>query len=140
MTEVQEAAREGSSPGIAEPETSPESAQRAKSITPTALTASKAVTQRIQAGGKLLASGAALLDKPGSLVHSQPPTFRQARDRHHECAGHFNAPVLRYPRYIWGYFHLLVIKPALNLAEWITETPARFFPALIIAIVIWIWS
>lgn len=140
MTEVQEAAREGSSLENAEPETSPESAQRAKSITPTALTASKAITQRIQAGGKLLASGAALLDKPGSLVHAQPPTFRQAQDRHHECASHFEALLLKVPRYAWGYFHLLIIMPALYLVVWVTESPARFFVTAAVIAIIWFFS
>jgi hypothetical protein len=73
-------------------------------------------------------------------VHSQPPTFRQARDRHHECAGHFGTPVLRWLRLMWGYLHLLAVKPVLNLAEWVTESPARFFVAIAILAVLWIWG
>jgi hypothetical protein len=38
---------------------------------------------------------------------------------------------------MWGYFHLLIIKPALNLTEWITESPARFTVALTLSAVIW---
>lgn len=83
---------------------------------------------------------AAVLDKPGSLVHSQPPTFRQARDRHHECARHYEALILRWPRLLWGWFHLLAVKPALNLLEWVTESPARFFVSVAIAAVIWFFS
>lgn len=82
----------------------------------------------------------ASLDRRGSLFDAQPPTFRQARTRHHECADHFQAGLLRWPRYVWGYFHLLIVKPLLNLAEWVTESPARFFVAVIIVAVIWFWS
>ena len=40
----------------------------------------------------------------------------------------------------WGYGHLLIIKPALNFTEWVTETPLRFLGAVILAVVIWHWS
>lgn len=143
MTTASEVAREEAEAVAPEPSPEPlrrQARTRASSVTQAASTASQPVTQRVRAAGRALSSSAALLDKPGSLVHSQPPTFRQARDRHHECAHHFEAALLRYPRLLWGYLHLLTIKPALNLAEWITETPARFFVALIVAIVIWIWS
>jgi len=83
---------------------------------------------------------AGMLNKPGSLVHAQPPTFAQARDRHHECAGHFAAPALKLLRLVWGYFHLLVVKPVLNLAEWLTESPARFFVAVALSAVIWFFA
>jgi hypothetical protein len=73
-------------------------------------------------------------------VHAQPPTFRQARDRHHECASHFEAALLRYPRYLWGYFHLLIIMPALYLVVWVTESPARFFVTAALAAIIWFFS
>ena len=78
--------------------------------------------------------------KPGSLVHSQPPTFKQSRDRHHECARHYGHSAIRWPRLLWGYFHLLVIKPVLNLAEWVTESPARFFIAVAVIAVIWFFG
>lgn len=130
MTEVREAVREGSLPEAVDTHNEAESAQRARSIPPASLASLKTVTQR----------ATALLDRPGSLVHAQPPTFRQARDRHHECAAHFQAGALRWPRLAWGYLHLLVIKPALNLAEWVTESPARLAVTAAIIGVVWIWS
>ena len=142
MTTVDEAAREGSSPAGAEaPESTAETRAYARaSVTPPASVALQAVTDGAQAAQRLALSAVALLDRPGSLIDAQPPTFRQARDRHHECAGHFQAALLRWPRYAWGYVHLVFVKPVLNLAEWITESPARFTVALAIGVVIWFWS
>ena len=140
MTTVQEAAREGSSPETPTAEAGPESAQRARSVTPPFATARTAVTERVRVAGHLAAKGMALLDKPGSLVHSQPPTFKQSRDRHHECAGHYGHSAVRWPRLLWGYFHLLVIMPVLYLVVWVTESPARFFITAILAAVIWFFT
>jgi anti-sigma-K factor RskA len=113
----------------------------ASSVTLAASTASTAVTQRVRTWGQFAARKAALLDKPGSLVHAQPPTFKQARDRHHECADHFKVwRFLRVLRLAWGYFHMLVIKPALNLAEWVTESPLRLTVTAAVAGAVWIWS
>lgn len=141
MTTVQEAVREGSSPETPTAKASPESAQRARSITLPSAAAFDAVTQRVRKTGQFAARGAALLDRPGSLVHSQPPTFRQSRDRHHECANHYQTwPIVRWLRLTWGYFHLLAIKPALNLLEWVTESPFRLLIAVIIGTVIWFFG
>ena len=137
MTEVQEAAREGSSLETAEPESKAESAQRARSIT---LPSATAVTQRVRQAGAVASRAAALLDNPGSLMHSQPPTFRQARDRHHECARHYGHSAVRWPRLLWGYFHLLVIMSVLYLAVWLTESPARFFVAVAAGAAIWFFA
>ena len=127
------------------PEAEPETLCRqertcASSVAPTALTALASVTERVRAAGQFAAKGAALLDRPGSLVHAQPPTFAQSRDRHHECARHYGHSAIRWPRLLWGYFHLLVIKPVLNLAEWVTESPARFFIAVAVIAVIWFFG
>ena len=84
--------------------------------------------------------GAGMLNKPGSLYLSRPPSFAQARDRHHECAGHFGSPLLKVLRLAWGYVHMLAVKPALNLAEWLTESPARFAVALTLGAVIWFFA
>jgi hypothetical protein len=140
VTTVQEAAREGSSPETPAAEANPESAQRTRSVTLPSLPAKEAVTQRVRKAGEVASRAAALLDRPGSLVHSQPPTFRQARDRHHECARHYRHSAVRWPRLLWGYLHLLAIKPALNLAEWLTESPARFLVAVTVAAVIWFFT
>jgi hypothetical protein len=84
---------------------------------------------------------AAFLDRPGSLAHAHPHSLARARERHHEAAArHTMVPALRVLRLTWGYFHLLLIKPALNFAEWATETPLRFSGLLALGLVIWIWS
>ncbi len=135
MTAVKEAVREGSSAESAVPETNPESAQRARSLTLPSLTALKPVTERARVAGRKAARSANGKD---SLIHSQPPTFHEAWRRHQECAAHYEAALLKYPRLAWGYFHLLVIKPLLNGLEWVTESPARFFVAVIVLFLI-VW-
>lgn len=116
---------------------------RASSVTPDQGLPLPVVTDGIRRAARTasLAArfGVAMLNKPGSLVHAQPATFAQARDRHHECAGHFGVPLVKGLRLLWGYIHLLVIKPALNLAEWITESPARFFITMAVGTVIWVF-
>ena len=99
-----------------------------------------AVTQGARAVRGTVASGLAVLDRPGSLIHAQPPTFAQARERHHQCAGHYQAGLMRWPRLAWGYAHLLVIKPALNFAEWVTESPARCAVALAVIVAVRLWG
>jgi hypothetical protein len=110
---------------------------RVSSVAPDFPPSSHPVTERIRLRARTLA---AMLDRPGSLAHAQPPTFRQARDRCHECAGHFQAGLLRWPRFAWGYLHLLVIMPALYLAVWVTESPARFIVTALIIAAICYWS
>lgn len=83
---------------------------------------------------------AAMANKPGTLLHSQPPTFWQAWDRHRECAGHFGAPLLRWLRLMWACFHLLAILPPLYLLAWVTESPLRLFIATALVTAIWFWS
>ena len=102
--------------------------------------AATAVTERVQRAGEIVSKAAALLDRPGSLVHSQPPTFRQAWDRQMECARHYAKVYVRWPRALWGAVHVLLVKPALNLAEWLAESPARFIVAVVILGAIWLWS
>jgi hypothetical protein len=99
-----------------------------------------AVTERVRKAGQVMAAAAAVLDKPGSLVHSQPPTFRQAQDRHHECARHYGHSAIRWSRLLLGYFHLLVIMPALYLAVWVTESPARFLVAAALTAAVWFFA
>ena len=112
----------------------------ATSLTPAFPVASDAVTQGVRAGRLVLARSAAALDRDGSLIDAQPKTFRQARAWHHECAGHYEALAMRWPRLLWGYAHLLIIKPALNFLEWVTESPVRLAVAAAVAAVIWIWG
>lgn len=95
------------------------------------------VTQRVRRAGEVASLLAAMANKPGTVLHSQPPTFWQAWDRHKECAGHFGPPLLRWLRLAWGCLHLLVILPPLYLLSWITESPLRLFITAALSAVIW---
>ena len=79
----------------------------------------------------------AALDRAGSLPDAQPLTLRQARAEHHRCAGHYQSAALRWPRLLWAYVHLLIIKPALNGLEWVTFSPARSAVAVAVIVAIW---
>lgn len=143
MTTVsQEQAREGSFPAAPQvPESTASLRGCAREDTsPAALLPSTEVTQRVRALRGAFLRVTEFLDRPGSLAHAQLPTFARARERHHEAAGRHNAPVFRVARLAWAYWHLLLIKPALNFLEWVTETPLRFLGAVILAVVIWHWS
>lgn len=142
--------REGSSlPAVQAPESTADAGARARaSVALPSRAASGLVTQRARAAGHAAARtaergsvlAARYLDRPGSLVHAQPPTLARAREQHHEAAARHNGALLRCLRLAWGYFHLLLVKPALNGLEWATETPARFTVAVIIGLVVWLWS
>ena len=144
MTTVSErAAEEGSAPADSPmPEITAESGACARAIvTPPAPPASGPVTDRARVVRQAAGRVTAWLDRPGSLVHAQPSTLAEARVRHHEAAGRHNIwPALRIGRLVYGYLHLLLIKPALNFLEWVTETPLRLAAAVILGAVIWIWS
>jgi len=150
VTAVGEEAGEGSPlPAALVPESTAETRACARgSLALPARTASQPVTERARAAGQAAARAAErgsvlaarYLDRPGSLVHAQPPTLARAREQHHEAAARHAVPVLRFLRLAWGYFHLLLVKPALNGLEWATETPARFTVAVIIGLVVWLWS
>jgi len=137
VTEVQEEVREGSAPETAAASGNAESAQRAKSITRTDSIAFQAVTQSARTVFRGAVSAVAALDRAGSLPDAQPPTLRQARAEHHRCAGHYQAAAMRWPRLLWGYVHLLIIKPALNGFEWVTFSPAR--SAVVVALFFAFW-
>jgi hypothetical protein len=99
------------------------------------------LTDRVrQAGQVMTMTGtflAAMLNKPGTLVHSQPPTFSQAWDRHMACARHYNAGLLRWPRMWFGAVHTWVVKPVLNLLEVITASPAWAAVCAVLGVVWW---
>ncbi len=139
---TEEAVREGSFPvDEHEPEFTAQPRPCAReSIALPPRTAPAAVAERVRRAGEIASKAAALLDRPGSLVHSQPPTFRQAWDRQMECARHYGTPVVRWLRALWGAVHVLLVKPALNLAEWLGESPARAFIAVALIAAIWLWS
>lgn len=142
MTTVDEATREGSAPAAPQdPETTAVTRACARaSVPPASLLPSREVTQRVRVAREHLGKLAAYLDRPGSLVHAQPPTFARARELHHHHAGRHAVPVLKGLRLAWGYFHLLIIKPPLNFAEWVTETPLRLLGATVLALIVWHWS
>lgn len=97
----------------------------------------QAATQRVQRAG---AKAASLLEKPGTIPHSQPPTFVESHARHRECARHYQTPLLRWLRMTWGWFHLLVIKPVLNGVEHYTESPLAALVVVAIGVTIWFFS
>lgn len=137
MSELAEEIREGNAPPVPVPEANPQ-ARAAREKPTISLAAVRApVTQRARQAGT---AAAAAWAHPKSLAHSQPLTFAQARARHHECAEHFTMPALKWARLAWGYFHWIGVKPALNLIEWLTETPARFFPAVLVIVLFWLFT
>jgi hypothetical protein len=101
---------------------------------------SKEVTQRVRVLRDHFGKLAAFLDRPGSLVHAQPPTFARAREEHHEAVANYNVPLFKGMRLAYGYFHLIIIKPVLNGLEWVTKTPLRLIAALALALIVWHWS
>lgn len=146
MTTVDEEAREGSLPAAYQnPEITADAGAHARaSVALPSPTALVPVTQRARDAGRAAARMAGrtaeYLDRPGSLVHAQPPTLARARERHHEAAARHGAPLLRFLRLGWGYVHLILVKPLLNLLEWVTETPARFFIAVILGVIVYFFS
>lgn len=139
MTEVAEEVREGNAAETVAASANAECAQRANSLTQPSSVALDAVTQSARAAFRFTMSGIAAIDRAGSLVDAQPPTFRQARDWHHTCARHYSAGLVRWPRLLWAYLHMLLVAPALRFAEWVTASPARAAVAAVILAVIWIW-
>lgn len=140
MTTVDEEVREGSPALSLVPDAGAQSAQRARSLPLPSPTSLQAVTQRVRRAGEFASLLAAMANKPGTMLHSQPPTFWQAWDRHRECAGHFSAPVLKALRLTWGVLHLLTVLPPLYLLAWVTESPLRFFLTAVLIAAIWFWS
>src|SRR5262249_33430664 len=96
-TDVEEAEEGSSLADAQEGESSGQMRACATSVAPDELPSPGVVTDGIRRAWQVASlTGtfmAGMLNKPGSLVHAQPPTFAQARDRHHECAGHFGAPL-----------------------------------------------
>lgn len=82
----------------------------------------------------------AMVNKPGTLLHAQPPTFWQAWDRHKECAGHFEMPVARGARRVWGAAHVAVVLPVIYLFIWVTESPLRTVITAALLTAIWYFA
>jgi hypothetical protein len=79
-----------------------------------------------------------VLDKPGTLLHAGPPSFRQAHARHVECASHHQWAVARSGRLLFGYIHLACVKPALNYLEWATDSPLRLTIHVLLGVAVWL--
>ena len=73
------------------------------------------------------------------LLHARPPSLAESRERHHVAAGHFEAGLIRWPRIVWGYFHLAV-KTVLHTVEWVTESPPRLAVAIVLIVVLHFWA
>lgn len=91
-----------------------------------------------QTTGKATPAITAVLEKPGTLMHAQPPTFRQAQLRHHECASHYAHAWSRGPRVAYGYGHMLLIKAPLGYAEWATDSPLRGTIHVLLGLAVWL--
>lgn len=138
---TEKAAREGSPPADAGPEINAQARARARAtVTRPAPVALDAVTAGARAVRRHGRSVTALLDRPESLFDTRPPSFREVRAWHRQCAVHYSAGLIRWPRQLWAFIHLFVIMPALRAAEWVTASPARFAVALAVALVVWYWS
>jgi hypothetical protein len=137
-----EAQREGSLPVVAQsPESTAEARAHARASVALPSPASlEPVTERARAAGQALARAAEYLDRPTSLVHAQPPTLARAREQHHEAAARHEVRFFGHLRLLWGYGHLLVVKTVLNGLEWVTETPVRFFAAVILGLIVWFFG
>jgi hypothetical protein len=81
---------------------------------------------------------AALLARPGTLAHAQPPTFHQALTRHRECSGHYRHPAVSCSRAAYGWFHTVLIKAPLNYIEWATSSPLGFLIHAVLGLAIWL--
>lgn len=96
-----------------------------------------AVTQGARAGFRFTLRAIAMIDCAGSLADAQPPSLRQDRAWHHKCAGHYQAGLIRWPRLLWGYIHLLAFVPVFRFSEWVTKSPARALVAAAILAAFW---
>jgi len=133
--------REGSPAAAAPPEVNAQARAHARAmIAEPSSIALQAVTESTHAVWRTAAKVITLLDRPVSLIDAHPLSFRQARAHHHRCADAIGPVYIAVPRLVWGYFHLLVIKPALNFLEWVTESPARLAVAVAVAFAVWYWS
>jgi hypothetical protein len=139
MTLSDEKLREGSAAADeAVPEPNAEArAQARTSLTQPSSIAFDVVTQSARFLFRGSMSALTAMDRAGSLRDLQPPTLGETRAWHHRCAGHYATAVIRWPRLLWGYVHLLLVKPALMAAEWVTASPVRLVVALAVLAAFW---
>lgn len=67
-----------------------------------------------------------------SLWHADPPPLNLVWEHHVRSATYFQAGLLRWPRYVWGWLHM-VITAVLYLIIWATDSPPK---AAVTAVVI----
>jgi hypothetical protein len=133
---LQEAGKEGTLlPEAPAVEPTRRLAQRAKSVTLPSLDSLKPVTQRVQSAG---ASAAKAANSRDSLIHAQPPTFAQCWAEHAECAKHYEAALIRIPRYIWAAVHVGLVKPVCDLTQWVLFSPLRLAVLAVVVAVIYL--
>jgi hypothetical protein len=127
-------------PELPSKEAQPQSAQRAKSVTP----APPAGHSDTPPGDTASRVRVVLLALPSlltgaSLLSLQPPSLAQAWARHLECARHYKRWYFRWPRYCWGAFHVSVTA-LVRVAEWVTSSPPLFVTAAAVAAGFWFFS
>ena len=137
MTEIAEAEKEGSPPELPSAEPTRRSAPARESLTQPSSIAFQAITQSARFLFRGGVSVLAAMDRAGSLRDLQPPTLGETRAWHHRCAGHYATAIIRWPRLLWGYVHVLLLKPALMAAEWVTASPVRCAVALAFLAAFW---
>lgn len=93
-----------------------------------------ALTERDLAAAAERASGWLTALAEGRHVTGHHPSLAGARERHHEAAGEWNAPLVKGARLAWAYGIHLPVKSALMLIEWLLETPLRSFGVAVIAL------
>ena len=75
----------------------------------------------------------------GSLLAARPPSLAEAWTRHRQSAAHYNAGLVRWPRYAWGALHV-ALKAALHVVEWVTDSPPKLITAAAVVAACWFWS
>lgn len=144
MTAAESAAEVVQLPELPVAEGNAECAQRVRSVTNAAETAtlpgvSDTQSDRADRWRETAARAEAWLRAViagGSLLHAKPPSLAEIREKHSRSASRFDAHVLRVPRHAWGWLHLTWAALAYGLL-WATTSPAGFVVTVIVTAVVW---
>lgn len=68
-----------------------------------------------------------------SVWHSQPPSLSMIWERHLASARHYNAALIRQPRYLWGALHL-ALAASIYLVAWVCHSFPLFVCAAAIVV------
>lgn len=82
--------------------------------------------------------GAFVIPRGTNLLAVDHGSLLSAHQRHREAAAQWDYPPVRVFRRTWGFLHLLV-KALLDIAEWVTESPARTITAVIATVACLFW-